>query len=47
MSMVVKNMYNEERALSSVRVSLSYKTTSEEIDYFVDVLKEYMNDENS
>ncbi len=47
MSMVVKNMYNEERALSSVRVSISYKTTYEEIDYFIDVLKEYMNDENS
>jgi len=47
MSMVVKNMYNEERALSSVRVSISYKTTSEEIDYFIDVLKEYMSDENS
>lgn len=47
MSMVVKNMYNEERALSCVRVSLSYKTTCEEIDYFLEVLKEYMNDENS
>lgn len=47
MSMVVKNMYNEERALSSVRVSISYKTTYEEIDYFIDVLKEYMSDENS
>ena len=47
MSMVVKNMYNEERALSSVRVSISYKTTSEEIDYFIDALKEYMSNENS
>ena len=47
MSMVVKNMYNEERALSSVRVSLSYKTTLEEIDYFLEVLKEYMDDENN
>ena len=47
MSMVVKNMYNEERALSSVRVSISYKTTEEEIDYFLEVLKEYMNNENS
>ena len=46
-SMAVKNMYNEERALSSVRVSISYKTTSEEIDYFIDVLKEYMSNENS
>ena len=46
-SMVVKNMYNEERALSSVRVSLSYKTTNEEIDYFLEVLKEYMNNENN
>ena len=47
MSMVVKNMYNEERALSSVRISLSYKTTEEEVNYFLEVLKEYMNNENS
>ncbi len=47
MSMVVKNMYGEERALSCVRISISYKTTEEEIDYFLKVLKEYMNNENS
>ena len=47
MSMAIKNMYNEERALSSVRVSLSYKTTLEEIEYFLEVLKEYMDNENS
>ena len=47
MSMVVKNMYNEDRALSCVRVSISYKTTSKEIDYFLKVLKEYMSNENS
>lgn len=47
MSMLIRNMYDEERALSSVRVSLSYKTTLEEVDYFLEVLKEYMNNENS
>lgn len=47
MSMVVKNMYGEERAISSVRVSLSYRTTLEEVDCFLEVLKEYMNNGNS
>ena len=48
MSLVIKNMYNDEkRAKSSIRVSLSYKTTYEEVDYFLEVLKEYMDNENN
>lgn len=42
-SLIIKNMYNdEERAKSSIRISLSYQTTIEEIDYFLEVLDKYM-----
>jgi len=46
-SVVVNELYNDmERAESSVRVSLSYKTTIEELDMFIDKLKEYVNENN-
>ena len=37
---------DKDRASSSVRISLSYKTTKEEIREFLDVLKEYLNESN-
>jgi len=33
---------DEGRALSSIRISLSYKTTAEEINYFIKVLRKYL-----
>lgn len=46
MSRTVFNMYkDEERAISSVRISLSYKTTLEEIDYLLKVLSKYMEED--
>ena len=45
LSRVVLNTYHdEERARSSIRVSLSYRTTKEEIDYFLKVLAKYMEE---
>jgi len=38
--------HDKDRASSSVRISLSYKTTKEEIREFLDVLKEYLNESN-
>ena len=43
---VLNTYHDEDRARSSIRVSLSYRTTSEEIDYFLDVLSKYMEEEN-
>lgn len=43
LSKTIMNFYNdEERASSSVRISLSYKTTEEEINYLFKVIKEYL-----
>lgn len=42
-SLVVNELYNDmERASSSVRVSLSFHTTKEEIDIFIEKLKEWL-----
>lgn len=42
-SLVVNELYNDmDRASSSVRISLSYHTTKEEIDIFVEKLKEWL-----
>lgn len=46
-SYVVNELYNDmKRAENSLRVSISYKTTKEEIDIFISTLKELLN-ENS
>ena len=46
-SYVVNELYNDmKRAENSLRVSISYKTTKEEIDTFISILKEFIN-ENS
>lgn len=43
LSLSVKRLTNdEERASSSIRISLSYKTTKKEIDEFLKVLDQYM-----
>lgn len=42
--MALTNSY--DLATSSIRISLSYKTTIEEIDYFLDKLKKYVGDKN-
>ena len=36
---------DEEKAKSSIRVSLSYKTTIEEVDYFLSVLNQLLEEE--
>lgn len=42
-SVVINSLYNDmDRALTSVRVSLSYKTTKEEVDIFINKLKEWV-----
>lgn len=46
-SKAVYELYNDmDRAKSSIRVSLSYKTTKEEIDYLVKNIREYLNENN-
>ena len=46
-SKTVYELYNDmSRAESSIRISLSYKTTKEEIDYLVKSIKEYLNENN-
>lgn len=46
-SYVVNELYHDmERAENSLRVSISYKTTKEELDVFIKYLKEFIN-ENS
>ena len=46
-SYVINELYNDmNRAENSLRVSISYKTTKEELDEFIKVLKEFLN-ENS
>ena len=46
-SFVINELYKDmERAENSLRVSISYKTTKEELDQFIKVLKEFLN-ENS
>ncbi len=45
LSKTIMNFYNdEERARSSVRFSFSYKTTTEEIDYLLSVIEDYMEE---
>mgnify|MGYP003471000860 FL=1 len=41
-SLVVNELFDMDRASSSIRVSLSHLTTKEEIDIFVDKLKEWL-----
>lgn len=38
--------HDKDRASSSVRISLSYKTTKEEINKFLEILKGYLNESN-
>ena len=46
-SKVVYELYNDmDRAKSSIRISLSYKTTYDEIDFLVKNIKEYLNENN-
>ena len=46
-SKTVYELYNDmPRAESSIRISLSYKTTKEEIDYLVKNIKEFLNENN-
>lgn len=46
-SKVVYELYNDmDRAKSSIRISLSYKTTKEEIDYLVQNIRSYLNENN-
>ena len=46
-SKTVYELYNDmERAKSSIRISLSYKTTKEEIDYLVSKIRSYLNENN-
>lgn len=46
-SKAVYELYNDmDRAKSSIRVSLSYKTTKEEIDYLVENIRGYINENN-
>ena len=46
-SKVVYELYNDmDRAKSSIRISLSYKTTKEEIDYLVDSIRSYLSEIN-
>lgn len=46
-SKAVYELYNDmQRAKSSIRISLSYKTTKEEIDYLVLNIKEFLNENN-
>ena len=41
-SYVVNELYDMDRAETSVRVSISYKTTKEELDEFIKLLKEWV-----
>ena len=44
-SKTVYELYSDmDRAKSSIRISLSYKTTKEEIDYLVDNIRSYLNE---
>ena len=44
-SKVVLDLYDDmQRAKSSIRISLSYKTTKEEIDYLVESIRSYLNE---
>ncbi|MCR5787563.1 MAG: cysteine desulfurase [Bacilli bacterium] len=46
-SKAVYELYGDmDRAKSSIRVSLSYKTVKEEIDYLVQNIKDYLNENN-
>ena len=46
-SKVVYELYNDmDRAKSSIRISLSYLTTKDEIDYLVDNIRGYLNENN-
>lgn len=46
-SKTVYALYNDmDRAKSSIRISLSYKSTKEEIDYLVKNIREYLNENN-
>ena len=46
-SFIINELYKDmERAENALRVSISYKTTKEELDIFIKVLKEFLN-ENS
>ena len=41
-SFVINELYNMERAETSIRISLSHKTTKEELDIFINKLKEWL-----
>lgn len=46
-SKAVYELYNDmDRAKSSIRISLSYLTTHDEIDYLVNNIKEFLNENN-
>ena len=46
-SKTVYELYNDmERAKSSIRISLSYKTTKEEIDYLVSKIRSFLSENN-
>ena len=46
-SKAVYELYNDmDRAKSSIRISLSYKTTKEEIDYLVSKIRSYLSENN-
>ncbi|MBO4601390.1 MAG: cysteine desulfurase [Bacilli bacterium] len=46
-SKAVYELYNDmDRAKSSIRISLSYKTTKEEIDYLVENIRKFLNENN-
>lgn len=46
-SKTVYELYNDmDRAKSSIRISLSYKTTKEEIDYLVSNIRSFLNENN-
>lgn len=46
-SKTVYELYNDmDRAKSSIRISLSYKTTKEEIDYLVSKIRSYLSENN-
>ena len=45
MSLTIYNLTNDEkRATSSIRISISYKTTKEEIDSFLKELDNYIGE---
>lgn len=46
-SKAVYELYNDmDRAKSSIRISLSYKTTKEEIDFLVENIRKFLNENN-